>query len=419
IQSGSLGFGYGAQGIWNDLYAEDDYGVKYGEWLGWYDGLNLPGGAQMGYMKRFYTALDWWKLVPRFGDTAWADFVKPGKTSLKSDGNESYVVYFYDNDRKTGRLKQMDDDSAYRAQWFDPLTGLYYPLNEPVTSSSGAWCIPLKPNAADWVLLVEKEKPGHRKTEPSNLADLDPAIQQAIAESASDSGSCYELPDDSGNVELPSPVGEWSFEEKSGNSIIDLSGNGNSATLVQGADIGNGDVSGHALILDGVDDYATIADHPLLDGMDQFSISFWVNLSSLPTQNYSIIGKEAITDAMSGNSYRIIVTPSGKGHFVMSTASAGWYSTRANFTVPLQPGLWYHLVAVYDGQNARIYIDGNEEGVSNDISGSLLDTNEPIRIGYKSANNVDYTKAMMDEIQIYDKALTPQQILKLHDTYMN
>jgi hypothetical protein len=159
FQSGIYGYGYGANGIWNDLYAKNppDYGTDYempARYLNWYDGANLPGARQMTYLKNFYTSLRWWKLIPRFDDTAWAYFPDRGRSLLASDGQETFVVYFFNRVQASGTLKRMADD-VYQAQWFNPRTGVYSEIGE-MRPSGGNWVIPYKPDTDDWVLLVQR-----------------------------------------------------------------------------------------------------------------------------------------------------------------------------------------------------------------------------------------------------------------------
>jgi hypothetical protein len=159
IQSGSLGFGYGANGIWNDIYAEGDEGccVKDYGFTPWQEAIDFEGGDQMTYLYNFYTALDWWKLEPRFRDPSWAKLANPEQIILKSDGNQVYVVHFGNITTKTGLLKNMQPGASYTAKWFDPRKGEYTEISTSVQpSSNGEWEMPPKPDEQDWVLLMVK-----------------------------------------------------------------------------------------------------------------------------------------------------------------------------------------------------------------------------------------------------------------------
>jgi hypothetical protein len=162
FQYGMYGYGYGANGIWNDIYSKPgepaDFGTNYAmpEHYGWWrDGADLPTGDQLSLFKKFYTSLEWWKLVPRFNDPAWGDFLNASQAFLSSEGNNTYVVFFTGSARTPASLNGMDDTSTYTAQWFNPRNGEYQTI-ATVTPKYNQWVIPDRPTAEDWVLLVRR-----------------------------------------------------------------------------------------------------------------------------------------------------------------------------------------------------------------------------------------------------------------------
>ena len=165
FQYGMYGYGYGANGIWNDLYSKPnepaDFGTAYGmpdHYLWWRDGADLPTGDQLSYFKHFYISLEWWKLVPRFHDRAWSDFADSSHSLLSSSGKNTYVVLFFGAGTSTGTLKQMEDSSTYSAQWFNPRNGHYKSI-ATFTPQQSRWVVPKRPTAEDWVLLIRETDP--------------------------------------------------------------------------------------------------------------------------------------------------------------------------------------------------------------------------------------------------------------------
>ena len=157
IGCGSCGYTYGGAGIWACRWSRDDT-----RWLdynreAWFDGLDLPGSRQMKLLRKFYEGLPWWKLVPRWDDPAWAAWENPEQSVLSSDGNSTYVVYFYAAGTATGTLKSMDAKVAYTARWFDPRTGKYRLASDSIKPMNGDWAVPEKPDAKDWLLVVNKK----------------------------------------------------------------------------------------------------------------------------------------------------------------------------------------------------------------------------------------------------------------------
>lgn len=163
FQYGMYGYGYGAAGTWNDVYSKsgdpDDFGTGYdlpAHYYWWYDGANLGTGTQLTYFKNFYTSLEWWKLVPRFDDTAWGSFSDTSTSLLSSDGNNTYVAFFFNGNTNSGIIKGMDNGYYYNARWYNPRTGAYTTISTTAASTSGQWGIPAKPDSNDWVLLLQK-----------------------------------------------------------------------------------------------------------------------------------------------------------------------------------------------------------------------------------------------------------------------
>jgi hypothetical protein len=164
FQYGMYGYGYGANGIWNDIYSRPgergDFGTAYempAHYMWWHDGADLPTGDQLTYFKHFYTSLEWWKLIPRFSDQAWGSFTDPSRSLLSSDGHNAYVVFFFGGGTSTGTLNQMDSQSVYVAQWFNPRDGQFRSIGT-FRQKGSRWLIPNRPTAEDWVLLVRKTR---------------------------------------------------------------------------------------------------------------------------------------------------------------------------------------------------------------------------------------------------------------------
>ncbi len=74
---------------------------------------------------------------------------------------------------------------------------------------------------------------------------------------------------------------------------------------------------------------------------------------------------------------------------------------------------WYHVVGTYDSKEMKIYVNGKLEGTSGVQSGPI---NYPDRIffsigAYKDDNEDFVHKGMLDEVRLYDRALSEKEIL--------
>jgi hypothetical protein len=98
----------------------------------------------------------------------------------------------------------------------------------------------------------------------------------------------------------------------------------------------------------------------------------------------------------------------GSTHTAIDMANQGIY---ACFTAPTDT--WIHVAGTWDGTTARVYFDGtlqdeNTVGLGNDIAV----TNTAIG---QQANAYGYFNGMMDEIAIFDRALSGPEILAIYE----
>ena len=73
---------------------------------------------------------------------------------------------------------------------------------------------------------------------------------------------------------------------------------------------------------------------------------------------------------------------------------------------------WHHVVGTYDGKEMKIYVDGKLEGTSSVQSGVI---NYPDRIffsmgAYKDDNEDFVHKGLIDEVRLYDRALSEKEV---------
>lgn len=168
--NGMFGHGYGAIDIW---YYHSKYDMDKDTVRGpvtitveqkrtpWTTSVNFPAATQLGqHMKNFLTAMEWWKLTPRFDGKEWFEPEKSAWYSLATIEAEVYVIYLYNwSTTATGTFRHLRP-ADYVAKWFNPKTGEYMDLGifTPEKDPHGEgcrWKIPAKPTASDWVLLAK------------------------------------------------------------------------------------------------------------------------------------------------------------------------------------------------------------------------------------------------------------------------
>jgi hypothetical protein len=164
FQLGLLGYGYGAAGIWNDVYSAPgeplDAGTDYElpeRYVWWFDGAKKPAGERLGHFRRFYEQQQWWTLEPRFSDRRWS--VLRDGDQLATRSNDLYVVFLAHPSRMGGNgvLRNLAP-AQYEGFWFDPRTGESTSFGGPGPHNGGAWRLPPAPTE-DFLMAVLRRTP--------------------------------------------------------------------------------------------------------------------------------------------------------------------------------------------------------------------------------------------------------------------
>lgn len=141
-----------------------------------------------------------------------------------------------------------------------------------------------------------------------------------------------------------------------------------------------------------------------LGGSDPFSVELWVKTTQASGTRV-FIGK-----FLFGNDTWWVGLENSAGNVTFYMRDSTGSSTRATSTVSVNDGDWHHIVAVKDPQvnQMRLYIDNViAASASRTFTGTITNSN-PITIGYFDGSY--FYDGLLDEIAIYDQALTVGQI---------
>jgi hypothetical protein len=223
--------------------------------------------------------------------------------------------------------------------------------------------------------------------------------------------SIYKLPDPA-FAKLPKrneQILYFPFEEGSGNTINDMSGNENIG-IIHGAKWVKGKF-GNALAFDGKDDYVEIPYKKSLNVADGITISAWVMGNTFSDQNRTIINASETRNGP----YLLQTVNNGIVEMGLEL-SPGWICIQSG--TGLTEGQFWHVAATYDrtSANMRMYINGQLQNTSplngkpEDLINLLL--NEKLTIGKNQGSN--FFNGIIDELHIYRQALTAEEIQQLY-----
>jgi len=201
---------------------------------------------------------------------------------------------------------------------------------------------------------------------------------------------------------------EMHFNELNGSTVYDLSGNNNHGTIYGATRVQEG--FGKALLFDGVDDYVDVPSSPILSGLNTITVEVWVNPTK--TTEGTIVSKH---DNYQNKEWQLYINPyTQKYTFQVVDENTDTFSEVAGVAATI--GKWTHIVGVYNNGKLQIYCDGvlTDSKTTDKI---IRVTNAPIRIGNR-ADNVRYYGGIIDEVLIYNRALSESEIKAIYNYYM-
>jgi len=89
--------------------------------------------------------------------------------------------------------------------------------------------------------------------------------------------------------------------------------------------------------------------------------------------------------------------------------------THAVTTSSLALNTWHHIAMTYDGTHMKTYINNKMDGVATAKSGKMALTKSPVFIGYGRPGFDRYFKGMIDEVMIFQKALSEDEVSALNE----
>ncbi|GAI72483.1 unnamed protein product, partial [marine sediment metagenome] len=200
----------------------------------------------------------------------------------------------------------------------------------------------------------------------------------------------------------PELAAHWKFDEGSGTTAFDSTGNGNDGIFSGDPQWVPGRLGG-ALEFDG-DDYLNCGNGSSLQIQDAITIAFWFKVEAFQTTWEAFMSK-------GDNSYRAS-RGGGDGdatHFGLSGTSVGGGNGWFNGNAIVTGGLWHHFAGTYDGAEGRIYIDGVLD-VTSPGTGQINISTYELWIGTNSQNTGRLLHGLMDDVRIYSRALTEDEI---------
>ena len=204
------------------------------------------------------------------------------------------------------------------------------------------------------------------------------------------------------NVAQPAGlVAAYGFNETSGSTVGDVSGNNNTGTLGSGVTRTTQGKFGGALVFNG-SSFVTAPHAASLNLTSGMTLSAWV----FPTVTATNWGTAIMKEQPSWFTYALYAgSPANRPNIYIFTTNG---ESGIESPVGMALNTWSHLAATYNGATLNIYVNGALVA-SQTMTGSILTSTSPLRIG---GNNVwgEYFTGRLDEVRVYNRDLSQAEI---------
>ena len=199
-------------------------------------------------------------------------------------------------------------------------------------------------------------------------------------------------------------VGWWNFDEGSGTTAADSSGNNNTGTLINSPTwTTSGRING-ALTLNGTNQYVDV---PYSSSIDltgtNLTIAAWVNISAVNGDYQAIFGKDF--------QYRLLLGANLSSFLFQINSSTNAFS---NTFAALTFRTWHHVAVTYNGTTVNFYLDGQNVG-SVAMTQSITSTGVyDAGIG-NSFTSYYFLEGSIDDVRVYNRALSAKEVWQLYN----
>ncbi|GBG08563.1 hypothetical protein PAT3040_03150 [Paenibacillus agaridevorans] len=206
----------------------------------------------------------------------------------------------------------------------------------------------------------------------------------------------------------PGMIAWYKFDQSSGNTAADASGNFKHGTMYGGAAWTTGK-AGNAAELNGTNGYMALPS-AVVSGADAITIAAWVNLDSV--SNWS-----RIFDFGSGTATNMFLTPkngaNGKIRFAIKKNGTSEQIIDGQSALPT--GGWHHVAVALNGSTGTLYVDGVQVGQNTAMTLKPSDLGATAQnwIGRSQYSTDPYLDGRVDDFRVYNQALSAGEIAAL------
>ena len=194
-------------------------------------------------------------------------------------------------------------------------------------------------------------------------------------------------------------VAAYAFDEGSGTSVADVSGNGNTGTIANATWTSSGKY-GSALTFNGTNARVNIPNTTALQLTGGMTLEAWVNPTTVSNAWRDVIYK--------GNDNYYLEATSTGGSAPDGGGTFGGRGADIKGAAALTRAIWSHIALTYDGSNLRLYVNGAQVATQARTGAITTSTNQ-LQIGGDSIYG-QYFSGAIDEVRVYNRALSAAEV---------
>jgi hypothetical protein len=217
-------------------------------------------------------------------------------------------------------------------------------------------------------------------------------------------------------------VGSWCFDDinADGSGTADDTNNGNNGLFVSGADINSAGMwDSNAVFLDGVDDMVAVGNDASLIPLDgRITIMAWVK-TSLAGRRQVIVSRQK--DSLD-DKYSLWIENTSVAKAFFYTQNPATFNNLIG-TTTLDTETWYHVAVTWSGwendvNTMKLYVNGTLDATISTDGSWLSNAGITTHIGNTPGGANDYFEGVIDEVKIYSRELSAEEIAQDYNSWM-
>jgi hypothetical protein len=198
----------------------------------------------------------------------------------------------------------------------------------------------------------------------------------------------------------------YAFDDDNRTHVVDRSGKENHGQVHDARWISTGKIGG-AYNFDGIKSYIDCGNDASLRITGDLTISAWVLPDAL-APGQTLVSKHHDAE------YDLVF---GKNSALTYYHGANWHPNYHTFKLPLLPSGWRHVALTRNAQSKtlRLYVDGQQLKDEFVYKNDPPSTSHNVTIGYRLVRGQHAFKGTIDEVRIYNRLLSSDEVKMLYD----